>query len=216
MLANKGGLTNVCEKKTGEGETKPADLDRSHAESPEVRKQSFNPGESKQNTSEAPPAIGLVTNQVLKSMYRVEGYQHRMIVPCQIEDTKAGVEKQPDNDDGRKRGSELAGTEGLDQEQDDQYARSCPDHGRFSDIWNDHIETLYRTKNGLSWGQNAVRHDHRHGKNTNRLEQSPSECTVLDSTTKSAARALQITGAEPLQLYQGCFTRIAVRDVELQ
>lgn len=74
MLANESSLTNICEKETRKSEAKPADLNRSHTESPEVRKQGFDPGESKQNPPQIPPAICLVTNQVLKSVSGVKGY----------------------------------------------------------------------------------------------------------------------------------------------
>ena len=52
------------------------------------------------------------------------------------------------------------GAEGLDREEQNQYAACCSNYSRIIKIGNDYFQALHRSEDGLSRSKYAVRHDH--------------------------------------------------------
>ena len=93
--------------------------------------------------------------------------------------SKYGVKGEPDNNDRSKCGGDLACTKRLDQEEAYQYASSSSDNRRLADARCNDFEALHRPKNRLGWRQDSVRHDHRHGEDTDDPEHRLGEYAVL-------------------------------------
>jgi hypothetical protein len=118
MFANVCCLSAVCEEETRIRISKPTDLHRSTTEGANICKERFNTSETKQNASQASPAVVLIANEVIKSVVWIEALQHQVVVSncvsshlnreCsgnllgKVVHAKACIESKPQHDDRRE------------------------------------------------------------------------------------------------------------------
>ena len=216
MSADVGCLPYVRQEQAGKRESKPAYLDCSHTESSKVGKQSFHACESKQNPSEASPALGLVANEILEGFTRVESGENRIIISRQVVNSKARVEQQPQYDDRRKTCGQFRQAEWLCQEQYDQNTSGGANDGGLGDVRDHHIETLDCPQNRLSRSQDPVRHDHRDSQDSNDFEKTSCKSAVLYAAPKPSTNTLQIACMVSFHLNQGSFAWVSVCNIHLR
>lgn len=100
--------------------------------------------------------LGFVADQVLPCECRRKGFQYGMVVPNEIVDSEGEVQHQPENDDGSKTATNLGSAERLDQEQKNQDRTGSPNNGGRRDALVHKPESLDRTEDRLSRGQDAI------------------------------------------------------------
>lgn len=86
-----------------------------------------------------------------------------------IVDAGNQVEEEPNRHDGCEAGSDLGGSEWLDQEEQDQDGASDAYDSRYRQIRLDDFEALNCTEDRLCGCQNTVGHDHGYSQHTNKL-----------------------------------------------
>ena len=129
---------------------------------------------------------------------------------------KYRVKGEPDDNDRSKCGGDLACTKRLDQEEAYQYASSSSYNCRLADTRYNDFEALHSPKDRLGWRQDSVRHDHRHGEDTDDPEHCFGKYAVLQSATQMTTTAFEIKRDKPFHLYQRRFPWVTIRDVGLE
>lgn len=98
----------------------------------------------------------------------------------QVVDTKASQQSQPDDDYRGEGRAEFGSAKGLDGEEKDQDGASDTNNNTVADIWCRDVQTLDRAKNRLRRSEDAIRHDHRDGQDTDDPQQDLQERAPLD------------------------------------
>lgn len=215
MNADVRRLADIRQQKARVRPAQPAQLNGAHGESAQVSEERLDTSEGEKDAAEHLPALGLVLDEELDRVGRVEGLEDAVVEIDEVVDAEPGVEGQPNDDDRREGRREARQAQGLDQEQDYDDAARRPHDRRARDVWADDIETLDCTEDGLRWCQDAVGEDHGHGQDADRLEQAAEESAPFQEGAHAQVSWPQVSGLVPFHVHQWLFPRVTSCDVGL-